>query len=393
MNITNLLSEEIQKFVSSNYKEDIKKLTLKNASKFNSWIPITYQLIGKKKAEYKLPLWFATENILYPKKVSIEQSSSEITAKYKANLVSGNSLIDLTGGFGVDDYYFSKKFNSVYHCEINTELSDIAKHNFNLLGVTNIECINQDSVEFLQSNTTQWDWIYVDPSRRDAIKRKVFLLEECIPNVVDELDMYFSKSQNVLLKTSPFLDLKSGIERLKHIKKIHIVAVQNEVKELLWELDQNYTGAIEIKSVNICSEKSLSFSYIWDEKIETPITYSHPQVYLYEPNAAIMKSGGFAALHEKYKTPKLNPNSHLFTSDELIEFPGRKFEIISTLPYKKKDIKGHIFQKKLNISTRNFPESTSFLKTKWGIKDGGDLYCFFTTNMDDEKIIVIGKKA
>jgi hypothetical protein len=179
-----LLNPEIQAFINANIGTSISKLALqKNPFPDVDWIRILNQIEAKSKAKDKLPNWFATENIIYPSKISIEQTSSQKTAEYKASIVSGESLIDLTGGFGVDDYYFAKKIKNVVHCEINLELSAVVKHNFEQLNVSNITCYSGDSLDTLHILNKKWDWIYIDPSRRNDTKGKVFMLKDCLPNV------------------------------------------------------------------------------------------------------------------------------------------------------------------------------------------------------------------
>jgi hypothetical protein len=173
----------------------------------------------------------------------VEQTSSEVAAKYKAALVSGSSLIDLTGGFGIDDFYFSKKLPRVAHCELNLELSAIAKHNFDVLGAQNIRCIPGDSYEALTTLNEQWDWLYIDPSRRNDAKGKVFMLADCLPNVPELLNFYFGFTKNIMIKTAPLLDISAGLSELHSVKTIHIVAVNNEVKELLWILEKGFKSA------------------------------------------------------------------------------------------------------------------------------------------------------
>ena len=236
-----ILTTEIQDFITNSLQANISKLALsKNPFPDLDWKEIINQIVSKNKSKSKLPTWFSTEKIYYPPSISIEQTSSEITAKYKSDLLSGKSIIDLTGGFGVDCYYFSKKFEKVVHCEKNEELSEIVKHNYETLHVENIECLAQNSTDVLTDSKTNFDWIYIDPSRRSDIKGKVFLLKDCLPNVPATLDLYFSKSNNILIKTAPILDITAGINELNHIKSIHIVAIDNEVKELLWVLEKNY---------------------------------------------------------------------------------------------------------------------------------------------------------
>ncbi len=179
-----LLDTEIQSFITKNVGNDIAKLALvKNPFPTMDWIEILNQIAGKTKAKDKLPTFFNTENIIYPSKISVEQTSSEKTAAYKATLVSGDNLIDLSGGFGVDDLYFSKRIKQVVHCEINLELSEIVKHNFESLQVTNIQCLTGDSLTILKSLNQKFDWLYIDPSRRNEAIGKVFMLKDCLPNV------------------------------------------------------------------------------------------------------------------------------------------------------------------------------------------------------------------
>jgi 16S rRNA G966 N2-methylase RsmD len=387
-----ILNPKIQEFIDSNIEASITKLALqKNPFPSVEWILILNQIAAKAKAKSKLPTWFSTLNIIYPSKISVEQTSSETTALYKASLVSGENLIDLTGGFGIDDFYFSKKIKNVIHCEINTELSDIVSHNFNQLNNKSITCYAGDSLETLQKLSTKWDWIYIDPSRRSDIKGKVFMLKDCLPNVPENLDFYFEKSNSILIKTAPILDISAGISELKHIKSIHIVAVENEVKELLWELQKEYNGTTILKSVNITKEETETYEFNLNENLQFP-SYSLPKSYLYEPNSAIMKSGGFDQVGNSYKLEKLHKHSHLYTSDDLITFPGRIFEIQKNISYSKNEMKKYFENQKANISIRNFPETVENIRKKWKIKDGGNLYCFFTTDENNAKIVLICTK-
>jgi hypothetical protein len=387
-----ILNPKIQEFINLNIGVTISKLALKkNPFPTVEWGSILNQIAAKTKAKEKLPTWFSTPNIIYPSKISVEQTSSEKTAFYKASIVSGENLIDLTGGFGIDDYYFSKKVKKVVHCEINTELSEIVKHNFKQLNVENITCQAGDSLATLNALDPRWDWIYIDPSRRSDVKGKVFMLKDCLPNVPEYLDLYFTKSDAVLIKTAPILDITAGLSELKYVKTIHIVAIDNEVKELLWELNKGYDGKIKIKTISISKEKIDTFDFILNEYSEIP-TYSLPQKYLYEPNSSIMKSGGFDEVASFYKLNKLHKHSHLYTTDHLISFPGRIFKIENSILYSKTEMKQFLENQKANITTRNFPETVESIRKKWKIKEGGNLYCFFTTDENNTKIVLICSK-
>ncbi|AOW10438.1 THUMP-like domain-containing protein [Flavobacterium gilvum] len=387
-----ILDSKIQDFIDSNIGVSVSKLALqKNPFPIVEWISVLNQIAAKSKAKEKLPTWFSTKNIIYPSKISVEQTSSEKTALYKSTLISGENLIDLTGGFGIDDYYFSKKIKNVTHCEINSELSQIVQHNCKQLGQDNITCYAEDSFETLSKLKTQWDWIYIDPSRRNDSKGKVFMLKDCLPNVPENLDFYFEKSNSILIKTAPILDITAGISELNNIKSIHIVAVDNEVKELLWELSKNYQGDISIKTVNLLKEKTEIFDFTFNKINGQPI-FSLPQKYLYEPNSSIMKSGGFDQVGLCYGLNKLHKHSHLYTSNENKNFPGRVFEIKNSFAYNKSEMKSYLENMKANVTTRNFPDSVESIRKKWKIKEGGDLYCFFTTDENNTKIVLICTK-
>ena len=386
-----LLSAEIQEFINSSLQANISKLALsKNPFPEVDWKEIINQIVSKNKSRHKLPTWFNTENIYYPASISIEQTSSETTAKYKSELISGSSMIDLTGGFGVDDYYFSKKFEHVIHCEKNAALSEMVQHNYDVLKVNNITCLAQNSTEVIEQSENAFDWIYIDPSRRSDVKGKVFLLKDCLPNVPENLSLYFSKSQSILIKTAPILDITAGCMELENIKAIHIVAIENEVKEILWLLEKGYDAEIELFAVNIQKKKTDCNAFILGE--HTPARFSLPQDFLYEPNAPLLKSGGVDYLCDELHITKLHPNSHLFTHSELVDFPGRRFSINEVIPFKKENLKKQLEGKKMNITIRNFPLTVEEIRKKYKIADGGTVYAFFTTNINNEKIVLICTK-
>ena len=388
---SNLLNPEIQQYIRKNVNSDVTKLALqKNPFPEMDWTGLLNQIAAHQKAKDKLPTWFNADGIVYPSKVSVEQTSSEATASYKSGLVSGNSLIDLTGGFGIDDFYFSKQITNVIHCELNKELSAIANHNFRALGADNIKCEAGDSLDVLTSSNSQWDWIYIDPARRSDSKGKVFMLADCLPNVPDLLSTYFNYSSNLLIKTAPLLDITAGLNELHFVKEIHIVALNNEVKELLWILQKGYTKSITLIAANITKSKTETFTSAYDNDADA--SYSAPDKYLYEPNSAIMKSGAFDAVSTYYGVNKLHKNTQLYTSDNLIDFPGRRFVINDIVSYQKSEMKA-IAGKKMNVTVRNFPLAVSEIQKKWKIKDGGDTYAFFTTNIQDEKVVLICRKV
>lgn len=387
-----ILSDEIQQYINDNLDADVSKLALrKNPFPEIEWSEILSQIASKQKAKYKLPTWFNTEKIVYPSKISIEQTSSEKTAEHKATLVEGKSLIDLTGGFGVDDYYFSKKIETIVHCEMNEELSKIVSHNYNQLKSKNIECYVGDSTETLKKLNKKFDWIYIDPSRRNDAKGKVFMLKDCLPNVPELLDFYFEFTENIMIKTAPILDISAAILELKNISAIHVVALENEVKELLFILKKQQESKIEIITTNLLKNRKEEFNFFIKSNTQTPV-FSSPKKYIFEPNAAIMKSGGFDEVAIQFGIEKLHQHSHLYTSSNLIDFPGRVFEIQKSFEYNKANMMSLLENKKSNITTRNFPETVESIRKKWKIKDGGDLYTFFTTDVNNSKIVLLCTK-
>ena len=388
---TAILNTNVQQFITENLKTDITKLILKGSPFSDVSIQeLANQIVAKQKAEHKLASWFRTQQIYYPSKINIEQTSSEHTANYKSNLVNGASIIDITGGFGIDCFYFSKRFEAVTHCEINTELSTIVAHNFKQLKINNITTFSGDAFDFLRSTKEKFDCIYIDPSRRDAVKGKVFLLQDCIPNVPENIDFLFSKTNQILIKTSPILDITSAINELKFVKEVHVIAIHNEVKELLFLLDKEHSKSIEIKTVNIGKEETKTFHFTYKEDLYSE--YSEPLSYLYEPNSAILKSGGFHQITNQLNVSKLQQHSHLYTADILLDFPGRTFKIEQVLSYDKKKLKKLLPENKANITIRNFPKTVAQIRKETKIKEGGTIFIFFTTNFKNELTVVICRK-
>ncbi|MCK5782105.1 MAG: class I SAM-dependent methyltransferase [Flavobacteriales bacterium] len=385
---------DLKQFIVDSLNIDLTKLILKGSPFEDVSIKeIANQVEAKNKSKSKLPTWYANDDIIYPSKLSIEQTSSEATAKYKSSLFSGKKAIDLTGGFGIDAYYFSENYKEFTHCEYNKELSEIVKHNFSVLGKNNVKFISGDGLDYIKSSSEKYDLIYLDPARRSDAKGKVFLLVDTQPNPVENIDLLLSRSDNILIKVSPLLDLNNTVRELKNVKTIYIVSVNNEVKELLIHLEKLFISDPEIHSIDINSKGEISeniFS-LYDSTFD--IEFSRALKYLYEPSSAIMKSGAFRQISNKYNLYKIAQNSHLYTSDNLLEdFPGRTFEIITVTKPGKKEIKSILKSNKANVSTRNYPMSVADIRKKFKIKDGGDDYLFFTTDSTNQTILIHARK-
>lgn len=389
-----ILNIENQEFIRNNINSNLSELILKGLP-FSTEISseIINQIEAKNRCKNKLNTWFETDNIYYPNKLNIEQTSSEVTAKHKASLIKGKSLIDVTGGFGVDCFYFAKQIESVTHCELNTDLSKIVIHNNLVFKIENIDCVATNGIDYIINNHTIYDWIYIDPSRRNDAKGKVFMLSDCLPNVPQHLDNLFKKSNNIMIKTSPLLDISLGIKELDFVKEIHCIAVNNEVKELLWILDKGFDQSVKIITTNIKKDRKHNFEFYLDEEANITVNYSKPLTYLYEPNSAVLKSGAFNSVAEQLNVFKLHKHSHLYTNEQLIDFPGRRFKIETIAPYNKKKFKQQFKLDKANFTTRNFPETVAQLRQKLKVKDGGTDYLFFTTGEDNNKIVIHCTKA
>ncbi|MFY0593176.1 MAG: RsmD family RNA methyltransferase [Roseivirga sp.] len=359
------------------------------ANKYPNWPmkEIVTQIQSKQKAKKKLPTWFSTSRIIFPPLLSMEQCSSELTAAYKAGLAEkGKRMVDLTGGFGVDISAFANLFSECHYVERNEGLSAIAQHNFESLGFQNLHVHTDDSIRFLKENRA-FDLIYIDPARRGDRDQKVVSLNDCEPNVIDLLPDLLVKSKRVIIKTSPLLDIKGAIRELQHVAAVHVVAVGNEVKELLFELNASAEGDPIIHCVNLTKGKTEQFDFQFSEEEELLSTFGAMRKYLYEPNASILKGGGFKVIGERLKLRKLHPNSHLYTADVLVDdFPGRSFEVLDEISLNKKSLRKIIPTMKANITVRNYPMSVAQIRKKTGLKEGGEDYLFATSDQMGAKV-------
>jgi len=372
----NILQQPVQEYINTHLNADVNKIALaKSIFKQVSAAELAGQIAAKKKSIHKLPTWFNQEGIYYPALISIEQCSSETTAAYKANLMIGNNLIDLTAGFGVDSYFFSKKSTSVYSCELNPELSEISAHNAKILNAEQILCLALDGIEYLKSETSGFDTIYIDPARRSN-STKVFKLKDCTPDVTVHLPLFLAKARRVIIKTAPLLDITAGLSELQNVSEIHIVSLKNECKELLWVIDKDYIADPQIICATLNNRiKTFSFA-IGDLQVKAKIANDLPTGYLYEPDVALLKSGAFNLICEKFGLEKLHQQSHLYCSLEVNnEFLGRIFKIESILSInelkKEKNLVG-------NVIVRNFPEKAEYLVNKYKIIPDHDEFIIFT---------------
>ena len=389
-------------FILAHKQDDVRMLALQ-AAKFHD-IDINealVQIAGRQIAEKKIPSWAKEDLIQYPKHLSMEQCSSEVTARYKASLVRGNSLADLTAGFGVDFSFIARNFRQADYVERQEVLCEIAKHNFKVLGLNNVSVHNADGIDYLKTMEPV-DCLFLDPARRDANGGKTVAINECEPDVCALESQLVSKGKKVLIKLSPMLDMHSALNELKTVSEVHIVAVNNECKELIIILEKGATASAgNTKDVKISCEQvvnnfpSQHFCFTLSEEKASPCPLAEKiGNYLYEPGAALLKAGPYRLLTVRFGVEKLHPNSHLYTSEKRVDFPGRCFHVIGVSGFAKKELKA--FMKdidKANLTVRNFPSTVAELRKKLKLKEGGDLYIFATTLANGEKVLIKGIKC
>ncbi len=395
--------KSIQDFITEYICADTTQLRLKNIeADFDvSWAIL--QIEARKKLQHKLPTWISHIEVVFPSILSAEQCSSELTAQYKQRLILPGKLLDLTGGLGVDSFYFAQKASQVIYVERFDEYCHAAKNNFKVLNANNISVIRDDCVHFLQNNDLLFDTIYIDPARRGVGNKRIFALDECEPNVLEIMPLLARYGKRILIKVSPMADISALQSLLPGITEIHVVSVKNECKELLLIIDtnddmDNKSEMATIHCVAIDSPENISiFSFKINQEKQLPHSAPccHVRDYLYEPNSSILKAGAYKTVAIEYNAFKLHINSHLYTSEQYIDnFPGRKFEVVEAIPFNSKNIK-YVEKKypQVNLSTRNFPLTATELKKRLKSKDGGAFYLFATTLSNDEKTLVVCKKA
>ncbi len=419
------MNEATRHFIRTHRTEDVRALALQ-ASKSEE-VDITFalnQIQGWQTAKGKLPSWAALEEIIYPPHLNMEQCSSEATARYKATLVTHHAeahtaqpltLVDLTGGFGVDMAWMAQRCEHAWYVERNADLCLVAQHNFHVLGLNQVEVINGEALSCLDQAEADAPFpshvsvIYMDPARRNSNGGKVVDITHCQPDVLSLLPKLLKRCDTLILKLSPMLDWHKAVAQLQRVKEVHIVSVGNECKELLLVLTPDTCTAPKVVCVNMdashvaatdeednLDKQSLTFSPEEMALSTTPqATALNAGMYLYEPNASIMKAGCFAAIAQRYDVEALGRNTHLYVSDERSErFPGRRFVIEAVSSFNKKALKQQLQSiSKANIATRNFPLSVAELRKRLRLKEGGEYYLFATTFKDREHVVIITKKV
>lgn len=386
------LSPEILDFIREHLQDDPNRLSFQRKNYPDNRVDIAVEQIrARKRIKEKLPSWFVNPDIYYPSELATEQCSSEHTAAYKAGLIAGNTVCDLTGGLGVDSYFFSRSADNVTYVEQNPLYCEAARHNFQVLGAGNIEVIHANAtqvVERLAANT-----FYIDPSRRTHDNKRIFALADYEPNVLDIKEYLLTQGKRLIVKISPMADISAILDLLPETTDVHVLSVRNECKELLFVLDSTPEKKdVIVHAVNFpSSEVEQDFTFTLEEEKEAlPQFTGTIGKYLYEPNSSILKGGAFKLTANRHELKKLHKNSHLYTGDELIcNFPGRIFQVEQVFDFSSKWLK-QIARTipKANITTRNFKLSADEIRSRSKIKDGGDIFLLATTLNSDNAVII-----
>lgn len=398
-----LLSPTEKEFIRQHLASDVRQLVLRPHPADVDVRRAVSQIAARQKARDKLPAWYANEDLLFPPALSVEQASSEQTAHYKASLVSGARLFDLTGGMGVDAWAFAQRVGQVVYVEQQSELAQLAAHNLPLLGAANVTILTGDGLTIVDQATEVIDWLYLDPHRRDGQGGRVVQLADCEPDVsrADVLGKLLAKADRVLLKTSPMIDIDATIRQLTTVVTraaitVHVVAVQGEVKEVLFTVGKSEDAepVIDINAVNLLADRIIRLNFCRDEERTADVPFSDPRAYVYEPNAAVLKAGAFRLAGSRYGLAKLAPNSHLYTSNDYkIDFPGRVFVLEHIIKPDRTALRALLPTMKANLTVRNFPQSVAELRKKLNLNEGGTVYIFATSLLNGDKRLLITQKA
>ena len=391
-----LTQTEIQDFIFVHEGDDEKKLILTRKEILGvSTSMLAQQISGRRKAKTKLPTWYKTRNIIYPISLNLEQCSSEATAQFRGEaiknlLIERRKVVDLTGGLGVDSFFLENYFSETVYVEPDQSVLEIAKHNNKLLGSNGVAYINQKAEEFLKTNKTSVSLFYIDPSRRSKTATKLFKLMDCAPDITSLQAVMFEQAEFVLLKASPLLDIQQGLREIKNVKKVWVLSVENECKELLFLAQKNFTTEPEIEAVNLNLMGGVlnTFSFRLSEERESKLIEGILAENLYEPNASILKAGAFKLVAKRFDLQKIQMNTHLYTSHKLIlDFPGRVFKIEKINP-DSKEMRKSLPQGKANVATRNYPLSADELKRKLKLKDGGEKFVIGFSEQKRKTIVI-----
>lgn len=381
------------RFVEEHLQDDVRALALKKAPIGVDMPWALRQIEARQILHKKVPSWSKCPDLQFPAHLSVEQCSSEATARYKAALFAGTNFADLTGGLGVDCHALSQGFSHGDYVERDADLCALARHNFAVLN-DDIDVWNETAEQYL-SHGEPVDLIYLDPARRDAYGRKTVSISDCTPDVAQLQDRLMEQARKVAVKLSPMLDITKALGELKCVSEVHVLAVANECKELLFIMEPGHGGATRFVCANLSTSQPV-VEFIMDEERTCPLCLADGVGrYLYEPNVALMKGGCFKLLSRRFDVSKLHKNSHLFTSDDLVpDFPGRIFEVEAWEPYGKK-LRNSLLSdvSKASLTVRNFPMTVAALRKVMKLADGDEVFLFATTLKGEERVVIKTKRV
>lgn len=396
--MTNILTEQ---FIRNNLTADVRTLALGSHPDGVDMQYALTQISGWQTARLKVPLWAATEGIVYPRHLSLEQCTSQYIAQYKASFIE--SLIgkdfrmaDITGGMGVDCFFISHSASHTCYNEMSAELCDCARANFKALGRPEIEiscCTAEDFISRLKHDSL--DLIYLDPARRGDAGRKLVSISDCQPDAVALQDDLLSIAPNVMVKLSPMLDISRALSELKHVSHVLIIGLEGECKEITLLLQRGFNSEPTLTAVDIkpdgTPEGAVSSVKSTDAALPLPIAdlaCLQPGTYISEPSAPYMKCALFRTIAAQTGTALLHPDTHLFWGKEKPEsFPGRTFQIEGIIPFDKRSLSA-LTKTQANLSVRNFPESAPQLQRRLKLRDGGSRYLIATTLSNNKRILL-----
>lgn len=397
-----VLSATEQQFIRDHLLQDVQSLLLRSHPAGLDLKKLAAQLSARQKARQKLPTWYAHDELVFPPALSVEQASSEAAARYKASLVSGALLLDLTGGMGVDTWAFAERMERVIYAEQQPDLAQLAAYNLPRLGIDNVTVHAGDGLSLAKTLPEPANWLYLDPHRRNEQGGKVVRLDQCDPDVSrpELLQTLLTHTARILLKTSPLIDIDATIRQVSGVAcgvdAVYVVAVLSEVKEVLFTITGEKTNPdnIPVNTVNLLADSAISFCIIRSNERTADVTLGDPLRYLYEPNAAVLKAGAFRSVAERFGLTKLAPNTHLYTSNgQRADFPGRTFVIDQTLRPDRKTLHPYLPDGKANLTVRNFPQTVAELRKKLDLREGGDAYLFATTLLNGDRRLLLCRKV
>lgn len=382
-------------FIENHYHDDIAALALllRKHPEVDADFALR-QIEGRQRLQHKVPAWTDIPDLHYPPRLSLEQCSGQMAAEYKAELAArlfpnGGTMVDLTGGLGVDFSFIAKKFDKATYVERQAVLCRLAEHNLPLLGLPESHVVQAEAEDFLREMPAA-DLIFLDPARRDRTGRKTILIEDCEPDIVQLKNLLLQKARAVMLKLSPMLDLQRAISTLGCVAEAHVLSVKGECKDLILVL----TAETGTPTLITCAEGSHRLTFtLQEEQATQPEHTAEIGAYLYEPCASVMKAGAFKLCATRYGLKKLHPNSHLYTSEHLAsDFPGRIFRVLRTTSFAKQELRAFCSgTTQANLTVRNFPSTVAELRRKLKLREGGNSYWFATTLADGSKRIIDGE--